>query len=129
MFLGEDKDVIVFMKTKYGTPLLDSRFEGRFKLSALNGSVKFCNASLDEKTACRAENFANELEFGFDDTYRGALKAKMRAFSFAPISLQLTRIDGKKPVSITKSKRDTAVANPRGLDNTYPYYYEDVAAL
>lgn len=129
LFLGEDKDVVVFMKTKYGTPLLDSRFDGRFKLSALNGSVKFCNASLDEKTACRAENFANELEFTFDDTYRGALKAKMRAFSFAPVALQLTRIDGRKPVSVTKSKRDTTVANPRGIDNTYPYYYEDVAAL
>lgn len=128
-YLGEDKEVLVFMKTRYGTPLLDSPYDGKFKLSALNGSVKFCNASLDEKTACRSENFANELVFSYDDTYRGALQARMRAFSFAPVSLQLTRIDGPKPVSITKSKRDTTVSNPRGLDNTYPYYYEDVAAL
>ncbi len=53
----------------------------------------------------------------------------MRAFSFAPVALQLTRIDGPKPVLVTKSKRDTTIANPRGIDNTYPYYYEDVAAL
>lgn len=129
LYLGEDKDVLVFMKTRYGTPLLDSRFDGQFKLSALNGSVKFCNASLDEKTACRAENFANELVFSYDDTYRGALKAKMRAFSFAPVSLQLTRVDVAPNASLTRSKRDVAVVNPRGLDNTYAYYYEDVAAL
>lgn len=130
LFLGEDKDALVVMKTKYGTPLLDSPFEGRYKLTLLKGKAKFCNVSqIDEKTACRTENLAEELEFSYEETYRGALRLKMRAYSFAPIAMQLVRIDGKKPVSVTRTARDVGVLNPRGLDSTYAYYAENVSAL
>ncbi|MDQ1344243.1 MAG: Peptidase protein [Patescibacteria group bacterium] len=70
LFLGEDKNLLVVMKTKYGTPLLDSKFDGRYKLSLLKGKAKFCNVSFGSKTACRSENLVEELEFSYADTYR-----------------------------------------------------------
>ena len=127
--LGEEKDVLVVMKTKYGTPLLDSPFEGRYKLVVLKGKAKFCNASVDAVSSCRMEKLSDELEFTYEDTYRGVLKAKMRPFAFAPISLQLVRIDGKKPGTVARMNRDVSVTAPRGLDNTYAYYSECVSAL
>lgn len=129
ILLGEDKTLLVVMKTKYGTPQLDLPYDGKFKLSILNGKAKFCNASRPSATACRNENLSEELVFSYGDTYRGALSAKMRTYSFAPIALAVSRIDTKKPISMARSKKDVSVANPRGLENTYAYYYEAVAAL
>lgn len=53
----------------------------------------------------------------------------MRAFSFAPIGLALSRVDSRTPVSMARSKKDVTVGSPRGLDRTYEYYAESVAAL
>ncbi len=127
--LGESKNVLVLMKTKYGTPLLDSPFEGRYVLRVLKGKAKFCNASKNEAQNCRTEKLSDELEFTYADTYRGALQAQMRAFAYAPVSLQLVRIDLPNKPSVARLNRDIGVTAPRGLDNTYAYYSENVSAL
>jgi hypothetical protein len=127
--LGEDKNVLVLMRTKFNTPQLDVPYEGRFKLSVLKGKAKFCNASNPAAKPCRMEDLTDELVFSYADTYRGALQVKMRAFSFAPVSLTVTRIDTKKPVSLNRTKQDVTVTNPRGLDSTYAYYRESISTL
>lgn len=129
ILLGEDKNTLVVMRTQYGTPLLDSRYDGRYELSVLNGKAKFCNASKNLKADCRPENLVDRLSFTYADTYRGVLVAKTRSFSFAPVALTLSRTDTAKPVSVTRTKKDAAIGNPRGFDNTYLYAAEALAAL
>ncbi len=129
ILLGDDRQFLVVMQTKYGTPLLDSPFDGRYELSALNGKVKFCNASKGTKNACRTENLVDRLEFSYADTYRGVLVAKVRAYSFAPVALELVRKDLPKAKSVTRTKKDAVIGNPRGFDNSHPYAPEILSAL
>ena len=129
VLLGEDKELLVVMRTRYGTPMTDARYAGKFKLSAIRGKAKFCNASLDPKTACRSENLVEELVFGAEETYRGVLKARIRTYSFAPVALQVTRLDGNKSVLVSKTNRDLPIGNPKGIDSSYAYYREAISAL
>ena len=113
ILLGDDSNVFVVMKTKYGTPQLDMPYDGNFEVSATNGKVKFCNASKPSSVACRPENLVDRLPFSFADTYRGVLVVRVRAFSFAPVTLALLKTDAGKPATMTKTKKDIVVQNPK----------------
>lgn len=125
--LGDEKLVAMVFRTKYGSNQLDIPYGGRYTLRSTTGKAKFCNVSQRAIRKCDPTELVTDLEFGYDDTYRGVLLANMIPMDFAPISLVIVRkSDGKV---IAKTAQEITVKNPNGLDRSYVYYDEVISAI
>lgn len=125
--LADEKLAAVVFRTKYASNQIDIPYNGRYVLKSLTGKAKFCNVSKRSIRKCSTSELVEELEFGYDDTYRGVLLANILPFDYMPISLVVVRKDIQK--TLAKSKDDILVTNPNGIDKTYTYFPETINAL
>lgn len=125
--LADEKLTGVVFRTKYGSNQIDIPYGGRYILKSLTGKAKFCNVSRRSIRKCSTRELVEELEFGFDDTYRGVLLANILPFDYMPISLVVVKKDTGK--TLAKSGTDILVTNPNGIDKTYAYFPEAIDAL
>jgi len=125
--LADEKLMGVVFRTKYASNQLDIPYGGRYILKSLTGKAKFCNVSQRKVRKCRTDELVEELEFGYDDTYRGVLLANILPFDYMPISLVVVKKGAAKPLA--KSSSDILVTNPNGIDKSYTYYPEAIDAL
>lgn len=89
--------------------------------------MKFCNVSKRSVRKCATSELVEELEFGYDDTYRGVLLANILPFDYMPIGLAVVKKDTKKTLAQTNT--DILITNPNGIDKTYTYFQETISAL
>lgn len=125
--LADEKLTGVVFRTKYSSNQIDIPYNGRYILKSLTGKAKFCNVSQRKVRKCRTDELVEELEFGYNDTYRGVLLANILPFDYMPISLVVVRKDTGKVLA--RSAADILVTNPNGIDKTYTYYPEAIDAL
>lgn len=125
--LGDEKLTGVVFRTKYGSNQLDIPYNGRYVLKSLTGKAKFCNVSARKIRKCSTSELVEELEFGYDETYRGVLLANIVPLDFMPIGLVVVRKETGK--TLAKSSADILITNPNGIDKTYTYFPETISAL
>lgn len=125
--LAEEKLTGVVFRTKYASNQIDIPYNGRYILKSLTGKAKFCNVSQRKVRKCSTSELVEELEFGYDDTYRGVLLANILPFDYMPISLVVVKKDSSK--TLAKSNTDILITNPNGIDKTYTYFPETIDAL
>ena len=125
--LADEKLTGVVFRTKYGSNQIDIPYGGRYVLKSLTGKAKFCNVSKRSIRKCSTSELVEELEFGYDDTYRGVLLANILPFDYMPISLVVVKKDTGK--TMAKATTDILVTNPNGIDKTYVYFPETIDAL
>jgi hypothetical protein len=68
--LADEKLTAVVFRTKYASNQIDIPYNGRYILKSLTGKAKFCNVSNKSIRKCNTNELVEELEFGYDDTYR-----------------------------------------------------------
>jgi hypothetical protein len=68
--LADEKLTGVVFRTKYASHQIDIPYNGRYILKSLTGKAKFCNVSKRSIRKCSTSELVEELEFGYDDTYR-----------------------------------------------------------
>ncbi len=129
--LADEKLTGVVFRTKYASNQIDIPYNGRYILKSLTGKAKFCNVSKRNVRKCSTSELVEELEFGYEDTYRGVLLANILPFDYMPISLVVVKKNtGKIPAkTIAKSKADILITNPNGIDKTYTYFPDVISAL
>ncbi len=125
--LGDEKLSAVVFKTKYFSNQIDIPYNGRYILKSLTGKAKFCNVSNRQVRKCSTSELVEELEFGYEDTYRGVLLANILPFDYMPISLVIVKKDTNK--TLVKSPTDILITNPKGIDKNYTYFTETINAL
>lgn len=125
--LADEKLTGVVFRTKYGSNQIDIPYTGRYILKSLTGKAKFCNVSKRSIRKCSTSELVEELEFGYEDTYRGVLLANILPFDYMPISLVVVKKDTGK--TIAKTNTDILITNPNGIDKTYTYFTETIDAL
>ncbi len=125
--LADEKLTGVVFRTKFGSNQLDIPYGGRYILKSLTGKAKFCNVSKRSIRKCATSELVEELEFGYEDTYRGVLLANLLPFDYMPISLVVVRKETGK--TLAKSTTDILITNPNGIDKTYTYFQETIGAL
>ncbi|MDD5376733.1 MAG: M23 family metallopeptidase [Candidatus Gracilibacteria bacterium] len=125
--LADEKLNAVVFRTKYRSNQIDIPYDGRYILKSLTGKAKFCNVSHRAIRKCSTDELVEELEFGYEDTYRGVLLANIVPLDYMPISLVVV---GKKSLkTYAKSSADILITNPNGIDKSYPYFPETIDAL
>ena len=127
IILGDEKLTAVVFRTKYSSNQIDIPYVGRYILRSVTGKAKFCNVSSKLPRKCPASELVEDLEFGFEDTYRGVLLANIVPLDYMPISLRVVRKSDGKIVGNTI--KDIAISNPNNLDKSYVYFSEAIAAL
>ncbi|MDD2891762.1 MAG: M23 family metallopeptidase [Candidatus Gracilibacteria bacterium] len=125
--LADEKLAAVVFRTKYASNQIDIPYSGRYILKSLTGKAKFCNVSHRTVRKCNASELVEELEFSYDDTYRGVLLANVIPLDYMPMSLVVVGKNSGK--TYAKSKTDILVTNPNGIDKTYTYFTETISAL
>lgn len=125
--LGDEKLSAVVFKTKYFSNQIDIPYNGRYILKSLTGKPKFCNVSNRQVRKCSTSELVEELEFGYENTYRGVLLANILPFDYMPISLVIVKKDTNK--TLVKSPTDILITNPKGIDKNYTYFTETINAL
>lgn len=125
--LADEKLVGVVFRTKYASNQIDIPYNGRYILKTLTGKAKFCNVSNRKVRKCATNELVEELEFSYDETYRGVLLVNIVPLDYMPISLSV--VGKKSGKSYAKSKTDILVTNPHGIDKTYTYFPETIGAL
>lgn len=129
--LADEKLTGVVFRTKYASNQIDIPYNGRYILKSLTGKAKFCNVSARKVRKCNTSELVEELEFGYDDTYRGVLLANIIPFDYMPISLVVVKKGVGKTLekTLAKTSADILVTNPNGIDKTYVYFSETIDAL
>ncbi|MDD2916476.1 MAG: M23 family metallopeptidase [Candidatus Gracilibacteria bacterium] len=125
--LADEKLMGVVFRTKYSSNQIDIPYNGRYVLKSVTGKAKFCNVSKRSIRQCSTSELVEELEFGYDDTYRGVLLANIIPLDYMPIGLVVVQKETGK--TLIKSTTDILVTNPNGIDKTYTYFTETVSAL
>lgn len=125
--LADEKLTGVVFRTKFSSNQIDIPYNGRYILKSLTGKAKFCNVSKRSIRKCSTSELVEELEFGYDDTYRGVLLANILPFDYMPISLVVIKKDSGK--ALAKSSTDILITNPNGIDKSYVYFPETIDAL
>ncbi|NCP77296.1 hypothetical protein GW830_04160 [bacterium] len=127
IILADEKLTAVVFRTKYSSNQIDIPYNGRYILKSLTGKAKFCNVSKKTPRKCDPSELVEELEFGYDDTYRGVLLANILPFDYMPISLVVVGKNSGK--TYAKSNTDILITNPNGIDKTYTYFPDAINAL
>lgn len=125
--LADEKLTGVVFRTKYASNQIDIPYGGRYILKSLTGKAKFCNVSKRSIRKCSTSELVEELEFGYEDTYRGVLLANILPFDYMPISLVVVKKTTGK--TLAKTSTDILVTNPSGIDKSYTYFPETISAL
>lgn len=125
--LADEKLTGVVFRTKYSSNQIDIPYNGRYILKSLTGKAKFCNVSKRSVRKCSTSELVEELEFGYEDTYRGVLLANILPFDYMPIGLVVVKKGTKK--TLAKSNKDILITNPKGIDKSYTYFPETINAL
>ncbi len=125
--LADEKLTGVVFRTKYASNQIDMPYNGRYILKTTTGKAKFCNVSKRSIRKCSTNELVEELEFGYDDTYRGVLLANIIPLDYMPIGLVVLKKDSWK--TIAKSSTEILVTNPNGIDKSYVYFPETINAL
>lgn len=125
--LWDEKLGWVIFKTKFSSNQINIPYNWTYILKAINWKVKFCNVSKKKIKICNPLEFANILEFRYEDTLNWVLLFNMIVTDYAPIKLTLSKIGNKYDIAWTKY--NILVKNPIWLNNDYLYYNENMDAL
>ncbi len=116
--LASESNLFIVPKTKFGSYLTDTPYQTRYKINILKGKAKFCNLSKSNSEVCNPLLVAEQIEFGYNDSFRGYFKGKIVALDSEPIVFTVTKLGQKTE---TKSRTIT-VKPPTGLDKRNIYY-------
>ena len=115
MVMGSDARIYAYAKTKYGTPLVDFGYSGKYVLRSKKPGVRFCNISKRDIKTCGYDEFVTEILFTYDDTYRGALDVLVRTGNYEPLDLEVV-VNGGKYAVMGKLKTTIKVTKPKDID-------------
>ncbi|MBP8016583.1 M23 family metallopeptidase, partial [Candidatus Gracilibacteria bacterium] len=125
--IGEERLGGVIFKTKFGSNQINIPYDGRYKLSLLTGKAKFCNVSDKLQKKCNNIELSTELEFSYEDTYKGVLLFNVVPTDYMPIKFSLQKIGSK--YEITRTRYQMPIKNPTNLNSDYVYFTECISAL